>query len=408
PSAILFQRFDRLLFLAKGGRTIYFGEVGKGSHILTKYFERNGVHPCPEGANPAEWMLEVIGAAPGSHTDIDWHQTWKDSPEQAEVKRELGRLEDQGSRIDKYDPDSAADETGKYSEFAAPFGEQFRQVMERVWIQYWRTPSYIYAKIALCIVSGVFAGLSFLNATRSLQGLQDQVFGIFMLMTIFGNLLSQNLPHFALQRSLYEARERPSKTYSWKVFMLSNILVEIPWGMFCSVLLFITMYYPILFVPILFVMQFLLFTSTFAHMMIAWLDSVETAGNVGNILFSLSLIFCGALAGPKVLPRFWIFMYRVSPFTYFVEELLVSALANTNVVSKLAATHEPERHDRLQFLRFVATNDFLAINSTSHSNRWRDFGILWAYIIFNACGALFFYWLARVPQAQKDSKVETA
>ncbi|KAG9723929.1 putative ABC multidrug transporter, partial [Aureobasidium melanogenum] len=68
PSAMLFQRFDRLLFLARGGRTVYFGEVGENSNVLTAYFERNGAHKCPPDANPAEWMLEVIGAAPGSHT----------------------------------------------------------------------------------------------------------------------------------------------------------------------------------------------------------------------------------------------------------------------------------------------------------------------------------------------------
>lgn len=38
------------------------------------------------------------------------------------------------------------------------------------------------------------------------------------------------MPNFVIQRSLYEVRERPSKTYSWKVFILSNIIVEIPWG----------------------------------------------------------------------------------------------------------------------------------------------------------------------------------
>lgn len=55
PSAMLFQRFDRLLFLAKGGRTVYFGEVGENSKILTDYFERNGAPPCTRDANPAEW-----------------------------------------------------------------------------------------------------------------------------------------------------------------------------------------------------------------------------------------------------------------------------------------------------------------------------------------------------------------
>jgi ABC-type multidrug transport system ATPase subunit len=34
PSAMLFQRFDRLLFLASGGRTIYFGEIGENSKTV--------------------------------------------------------------------------------------------------------------------------------------------------------------------------------------------------------------------------------------------------------------------------------------------------------------------------------------------------------------------------------------
>jgi ABC-type multidrug transport system ATPase subunit len=59
PSAMLFQRFDRLLFLAKGGRTVYFGDIGEGSKTMTSYFERQGARKCKEGENPAEWMLEV-------------------------------------------------------------------------------------------------------------------------------------------------------------------------------------------------------------------------------------------------------------------------------------------------------------------------------------------------------------
>ena len=41
-------------------------------------------------------------------------------------------------------------------------------------------PSYIYSKIALCLCSGLFIGLIFLNAPRTHQGLQNQMFGIFL------------------------------------------------------------------------------------------------------------------------------------------------------------------------------------------------------------------------------------
>jgi ATP-binding cassette subfamily G (WHITE) protein 2 (PDR) len=54
---MLFQRFDRLLFLQKGGQTVYFGEVGENANILTKYFERNGAFACPPDANPGESFL---------------------------------------------------------------------------------------------------------------------------------------------------------------------------------------------------------------------------------------------------------------------------------------------------------------------------------------------------------------
>lgn len=56
PSAMLFSRFDRLLFLARGGKTIYYGDVGEESKYLIDYFQRNGSQKFPEGVNPAEFM----------------------------------------------------------------------------------------------------------------------------------------------------------------------------------------------------------------------------------------------------------------------------------------------------------------------------------------------------------------
>ena len=151
PSAMLFQRFDRLLFLAKGGKTVYYGEVGPGSQVLRSYFERNGAPPCPPAANPAEWMLQIIGAAPGSSTDIDWPQVWRDSPEYAATKAELKRMKDQLPKVAAASP--SKQDASNYREFAAPFGVQFWAVSQRVFAQYWRNPAYIYSKAALCFFS---------------------------------------------------------------------------------------------------------------------------------------------------------------------------------------------------------------------------------------------------------------
>lgn len=54
------------------------------------------------------------------------------------------------------------------------------------------------------------------------------MFSIFMLSVIFAFLVYQTMPHYISQRQVYEVRERQSKTYSWYMFMISNIIVEIP------------------------------------------------------------------------------------------------------------------------------------------------------------------------------------
>ena len=52
PSAELFQVFDRLLLLRKGGQTVYFGDIGERSSTLISYFERNGARHCDDAENP--------------------------------------------------------------------------------------------------------------------------------------------------------------------------------------------------------------------------------------------------------------------------------------------------------------------------------------------------------------------
>ncbi|OLN81710.1 ABC transporter CDR4-like protein 1 [Colletotrichum chlorophyti] len=438
PSAMLFQRFDRLLFLAKGGRTVYFGDIGENSQTLTSYFERNGAPKCPPGENPAEWMLTAIGAAPGSTTEVDWHQAWRTSPEFQAVQDELQRLKSEGARNEKTpDEDSAA----SFREFAAPLWNQFLIVTRRVFQQYWRTPSYIYSKFILCCSVALFIGLVFLNAPLSIQGLQNQMFAIFNILTIFGQLVQQQMPHFVTQRSLYEVRERPSKTYSWKVFMLSQIVAEIPWNTLMSVFMFICVYYPVGFdgngdpgqkhergaLMWLLFWQFMIFTCTFANACIAITDTAEMGGNLANVLFMMCLLFCGVLASPEAMPGFWIFMYRVSPFTYLLSAILSTGLANSDVTcSSNEYVHfsppdnetcrnfmqgymaqmggyleNPESTTECSFCPLADTNAFLTSISSNFDNRWRDFGIGMVYIVVNIAAALFLYWLVRMPKGKK-------
>ncbi|KAI9151610.1 ABC transporter CDR4 [Paramyrothecium foliicola] len=444
PSAMLFQRFDRLLFLAKGGKTVYFGEIGENSKTLTSYFERNGGHPCPAEANPAEWMLEVIGAAPGSHSEVDWFQAWRQSPEYEAVQAELENIKREKAGV-VTSPEDA--DPGEYREFAAPFMVQLKINLHRVFQQYWRTPVYIYSKAALCTLVPLFIGFIFFDAPNSIQGLQNQMFAIFNIYTVFGQIVQQSMPQFVIQRSLYEARERPSKVYSWKVFMLSQIIVELPWNALMGLIMFVCWYYPVgLYqncppdqvtergaLMFLYLFIFMIFTGTFSTFIIAGFETAENGGNIANLMFMLCLIFCGVLASPDSFPRFWIFMYRLSPFSYMVDGMLSTAVANTDIVCAanelltmqpfsnescreylgeyMAAAGgrllNPDATSDCTFCPLAETNDFLASVNSDYSRRWRNFGIVWAYVIFNIFAALALYWLVRMPKKPKDKKKKT-
>ena len=135
PSAILFQEFDRLLFLAKGGKTVYFGDIGQNSETLLNYFSRNGAPACGEDENPAEYMLTQVGAGATGKSNQDWHEVWKNSQEVQDLQTELDHIQQEmGS---KHTVDGSAE---SHSEFAMPFTTQLYEVTKRVFQQYWRTP----------------------------------------------------------------------------------------------------------------------------------------------------------------------------------------------------------------------------------------------------------------------------
>lgn len=206
-----------------------------------------------------------------------------------------------------------------------------------------------------------------------------------------------------------------------------------------SVLLFATYYYPIGMyrnakvagqfnergaLMFLFVWSFLMFTSTFSTMIIAGMETAEAGGNLANLLFSLCLIFCGVLASPSVMPRFWIFMYHLSPFRYLVDGMLSVGISGVKVVCQpreilhlnptVGKTCEQflgtfvtaaggylvngEATTDCQYCSVSESDDLLATFSSVYSHRWRNFGILQGYVIFNAAMAVFIYWLARVPK----------
>jgi ABC-type multidrug transport system permease subunit len=232
-------------------------------------------------------------------------------------------------------------------------------------------------------------------------------------------------------------RERPSKAYSWIAFIISNIIVEIPYQIITGVLIFACFYYPVVGIQsserqvlvLLYIIQLFIYASSFAQMTIAALPDAQTASAIVTLLTMMSTIFNGVLQQPDALPGFWIFMYRVSPFTYWVGGIVATELHGKEVICaerELAIFNPPSGQTCGQYLEpFLqqapgtlqdpsATSDceycsisvadqYLAGPRIFWSERWRNYGIVWAYIAFNIFVAVATYYLFRVKKWNRSA-----
>lgn len=436
PSAMLMKEFDRLLFLQTGGETVYYGDLGPKFKTLIDYFEKYGAPKCPPNANPAEWMLEVIGAAPGSHAEQDYHQVWLQSQEYQTVQVELDQMEKDLVKL------PVSDDPDKGKSYASGFALQYFVVTRRVLQQYWRKPSYTISKLVLIIVSALFNGFSFFKADKSLQGMQNQMFSVFMFFAVFVSLAHQYLPHFVSQRSLYEVRERPSKTFSWLAFICAQITAEIPWNVILGTIAFLSWYYPVglyrnaeptdtvhsrgatmWFAIVL----FYVYCSSMAQLCMSFFELAANAANLAIVLYTMCLCFCGVLVTKTEMPRFWIFMYRCSPYTYMVSVLLSVGLAHSPVVCSSTEILHFKPYGNLTCGEYMSgyisaaggylidssntimcayctsetTDSFLDSIYANYDTRWRDIGIFAAFVVFNIFATMGSYWLTRVPKGKR-------
>lgn len=232
PSSVLFEYFDELILLKSGGHVVYHGELGKDSRRLIDYFERNGAHKCPPRANPAEYMLESIGAGDPTYKGKDWGEVWASSPEHDE------RTNDIQSMISSRRNASVGEGTRDDREYAMPLGTQVYTVVHRCFVAYWRDPDYMIGKFMLHIVTGLFNTFTFYHIGNETIDMQSRLFSIFMTLTIAPPLIQQLQPKYLHFRNVYKSREANSKIYSWFAFTCGAVLVEIPYSLVAGTIYF--------------------------------------------------------------------------------------------------------------------------------------------------------------------------
>ncbi|EIM87152.1 pleiotropic drug resistance ABC transporter [Stereum hirsutum FP-91666 SS1] len=422
PSSELFQVFDRLLLLKKGGQTVYFGDLGPNAMTLLNYFEKNGGYPCSPQANPAEYILDVIGAGATATTDIDWHSAWKNSDQARIIDKELENILAEGRARPPVT-------TELHTEFTTSWPYQVSTLLRRDLQRHWRDPQYLVSKIALNIVAGLFIGFTFWKANNSIQGTQNRLFACFMGMILCAALANQIQVPFIATRNIYEVRERPSRMYSWTALLASQLLSELPWNILGSSLYFLCWFWTVGFASdrggftyLMIGIVFPLFYQTFGMWVASMAPSAEVAALLFSFLFSFTINFNG-IVQPYAHLGWWKWMYRTSPLTYFVSAVVGQAVGQYSVVCKdKELVHltppsgqtcgdylssyinasggyitDPSATDTCSYCSSATTDEFLANNfNIFYSQRWRNFGLMWAYIFFNIAAIYGLTWFFRI------------
>ncbi|GAA5926233.1 hypothetical protein JCM3775_000963 [Rhodotorula graminis] len=333
PNAILFENFDRLLLLKAGGRTVYQGEIGKDSHVLRSYLAKHGAH-CPENANPAEYMLEAIGAGSSKQVgDKDWADVWNESEEFAVIKQRIQELKAEGLAMPE-DTDPSLK-----NEYSTPFLTQLKIVSGRTFMAFWRSPDYGWTRCLNHITIALVVGLTFLNLKNSVAALQYRIFVIFFYSVVPAIVMSQIEPMFIMSRMTY-IREASSKMYSPVVFALSQLAAEMPYSLLCSVVFFLLIYYPAGFnmestrAGYAFAMALLteLFAVTMGQAVAALAPTIYAAAMTNPFLLVIFSLFCGVTIPKPDMPGFFrAWLYYLNPITWLIAGLVTNELHDLEI-----------------------------------------------------------------------------
>ena len=303
PSAQLFAQFDSLLLLTKGGKTVYFGDIGDNSATIKDYFARNGA-PCPAHANPAEHMIDVVSGSLSKGKD--WHQIWMDSLEHTTVVKELDQMVQEAAGK----PPGTTDDG---HEFATTYMTQTRLVTQRMNVALYRNTEYVMNKFALHIGSALFNGFTFWMIGDSVNDLQNVLFTVFNFIFVAPGVIAQLQPLFIERRDIFETREKKSKMYHWAPFVTGLIVSEIPYLVICAVFYFICWYYTaglpaesnkagaVFFVMLMYELMY----TGIGQFVAAYAPNAVFASLVNPLLIGTLISFCGVLVPYSQIQEFW-------------------------------------------------------------------------------------------------------
>ena len=426
PSKSVISYFDNIFLLKRGGECVYFGPTDEACDYFTKNDEQLTFDAVNE--NPADFIIDVVGSNSnagsnekddGTPTYSMWSETWLRSQERSQAELTQGKLEDEAR---------ASDTDFTQNVWTQPnFLTQLRVICKRQYTVTARDKTYVAAKYLLNAGAGLFIGFSFWNIKPNISGLQDTIFFCFMSLCISSPLINQVQGKALQSKEVFVARESRSNTFHWAALLLAQVIIELPLAITSSSLFFVCAYFCCKFdnsghIAGVWYLNYILFASyytTFGMALIFTAPNLQTANVCVAFFYSFTASFCGVMQPYSMFPRFWTFMYRLSPYTYFVDTFVSLLLHDRKVTCSnmelvpgqplMGQTcgefmeayidefggylKNPNTMTVCGYCTYSVGDDFLKSEGMSYNHRWRNFGIECAYVAFNIFGMFAGYYV---------------
>ncbi|KAK9232143.1 hypothetical protein WN943_022386 [Citrus x changshan-huyou] len=366
PSIDIFEAFDELFLMKRGGREVYVGPLGHHSCHLISYFEAiPGVEKIKDGYNPATWMLEVSASSQEVALGVDFCDIYKRSEL---CRRNKLLIED----LSKPAPGS------KDLHFATQYSQSaFSQFMACLWKQhwsYWRNPAYTAVRFLFTTFIALLLGSIFWDLggkTEKRQDLSNAMGSMFTALIFLGFEYCISVQPVVFVERMVFYREVAAGMFSGIPWALAQIMIEIPY-VFVQSLIYSSIVYAMMsfdwtaakFFWYIFYMYFaLLFFTLYGMTAVAVTPTHHIASIVSTLFFGLWLLFSGFIIPRPRIPKWWRWYYWANPIAWTLYGLIASQYGD---VEDKIETGETVKH----FLRDYYGFKHSFLGAVADTDKW--------------------------------------
>ncbi|KAJ0639385.1 putative ABC transporter, AAA+ ATPase domain, ABC-2 type transporter, ABC-transporter [Helianthus annuus] len=379
PSIDIFEAFDELFLMKRGGQELYVGPVGRHSCELIKYFEAiDGISKIKDGYNPATWMLEVSTTAQELALGVDFTDIYRKSEL---YKRNKALIAELGV------PRPGSKDLFYPTQYSQPFLVQCIACLWKQRWSYWRNPAYTAVRFVFTTFIGVMFGTMFwdLGGKKATQQDLNNAMGSMYAAVLFLGIQNASAvqPVVDVERTVFY-RERAAGMYSALPYAFAQVLVEIPYILVQTGVYSVIVYSMIgfewtvakFFWYLFFQMCCFLYMTYYGMMTVAITPNASIAAIIAASFYGIFNLFSGFIIPRPSIPVWWRWYYWGNPLAWTIYGMVVSQFGDFN--DELSNGETVKGYlDRF----FGFKHDFLGVIAGVHVGLVLFFAFIFAYCI---------------------------